>query len=192
MIETTEQYLNKITDEHIDKPKFLATVKLIAENYVDVQNFLWELIAAYDVDEAEGEQLDAIGLWVGASRIVDVPLAGVYFEWDTTTSEGWDSGVWIKPGDPENGVEVLGDDQFRSLIKAKIIANKWKGYPEGAYEIIDAAFTADPPILIVDNQNQTQTVKITAGSISAINQALITQGYLPIKPAGIRQINEII
>ncbi|MGC7970039.1 DUF2612 domain-containing protein, partial [Salmonella enterica] len=68
----------------------------------------------FDLDQAIGVQLDAVGEWVGISRNITVPLAGVYFSFDIA-GLGFDQGVWKGPFDPDTGLTTLDDDTYRLL-----------------------------------------------------------------------------
>jgi hypothetical protein len=188
---TTEEYLALITTEHQERPRFKATVQASVSPFAKVQEVLRSLVPAYDVDEAVGEQLDRVALWVGVTRRVAVPIDGFYFSWDDTVATGWESGIWKGIGDPDSGFVSLPDDLFRLLIRAKILANHWRGDIPGAYEILRAAFNVGSNITITDNQDMTMTVTIVAGSIPAVEQAILTEGYIPIRPSGV-QANYVI
>lgn len=139
------------------------------------------MISKFDLDTATGDQLDIIGQWIGITRDVAVPITGVFFSWDgTDVSLGWDAGVW------QGATEItqLTDEFYRTLLKAKIAANHWDGTTEGAYAVFAIIFP-DNLILIQDNQDMTYNLVIF-GDLSALNEVLITQGYIPLKPEGVR------
>lgn len=182
---TTDEYLALITTEHQNRPRFMATVRASVSPFAKLQELMRSYVPAFDVDEAIGQQLDIVALWIGVTRAVPVPIEGYYFTWDDTVETGWDNGIWKGIGDPDAGFTVLPDDLFRLVIKAKIAANNWKGDIPGAYEIIDEAFDVGSDITITDNQDMTMTVSIASGSLPAVQKALLTSGYIPIKPAGV-------
>lgn len=183
---TTAGYLDLITSEHREKPKFVATVTASVSPFAKIQQVLSSLPREFDVDTAIGVQLDIVALWVGVTRRVGIPIDGYYFTWDDVAADGWDNGVWKGIGDPDAGFVVLPDDLYRSLIKAKIQANHWKGDIAGAYDIINEALSVDGVVKIVDNQNMTMTVQVQANALPAVEKAIVMQGYLPIKPAGVK------
>lgn len=183
---TTDEYLALITQEHATKPKFVATVAASVAPFSKIQEVMRKFVSDFDVDTAIGVQLDIVGLWVGVSRTIGVPISGYYFTWDDTVADGWDSGVWKGIGDPDAGFTQLPDDIYRAFIKAKIQANHWRGDIAGAYDIISAALSVDNVVKIVDNHNMTMTVQVTANALPAIEQAIVMAGYLPIKPAGVQ------
>lgn len=181
---TTTDYTALITSQHNDKPKFVAMTTSDVEPYVDIENILLNIPLYYDVDTAIGSALDVIGEWVGASRNIPIPLTGVYFEWDSTALVGWDSGSWQGEFDPVSGLTSLPDDSYRKLIKAKIAANRWDGTIESAYDIWVEIFT-DSAIIIQDNQDMSMVVGVAGTKLGAIDQALLTGGYIALKPAGV-------
>jgi hypothetical protein len=132
-------YTGLITSEHADKPRFVATLSAIAQCFADLQNAVLQIPFAFDLDEAIGVQLDAVGQWVGITRNLNTPLAGVYFSLDTANL-GFDQGVWQGPFDPATGVTSLDDETYRLLIRAKIGANSWDGTLAGSAEILSLIF----------------------------------------------------
>lgn len=189
---TTDEYLALITQEHADKPKFVATVSASVSPFSKIQEVMRKFVSDFDVDTAIGVQLDQIGLWVGVTRIVGIPISGYYFSWDDVVADGWDNGIWKGIGDPDSGFVSLPDDLYRSLIKAKIQANHWRGDIAGAYDIINEALSVNDVVKIVDNQNMTMTVQIQANKLPAVEQAILTAGYLPIKPAGVQATYTVV
>lgn len=189
---TTDEYLNLITQEHSSKPKFMATVQASVSPFAKIQEVLRSMPKEFDVDYAIGQQLDIVALWVGVVRKVAIPITGYYFTWDDVVADGWDNGVWKGIGDPDSGFTILPDDLMRLLVKAKIQANHWRGDIAGAYDILNTALSVDGAVKIVDNQNMTMTVRVTANTLPAAEQALVTAGYLPIKPAGVKATYTIV
>lgn len=180
-----DDYLNLITSEFRLQPKFIAMITASANLFLHIQDTLTDMVPAFDVDDAVGQQLDFIGQWVGITRNLAIPIEGVYFSWDgSDPGVGWDHGVWQPPLSPTQ-VTSLPDDSYRVLLKAKIAANQWDGTTTGAYIIWNEVFT-DLTILIQDNQNMSYDLAVTGGNIDAITLALITGGYIPLKPEGVR------
>lgn len=183
---TKDEYLALITSEHSDKPKFEATVAATIAPLARLQEVLGSFIKEFDIDSAVGAQLDIIGQWVGRPRRIDTPLVGVYFAWDDVVGDGWDSGIWKGPYDPDSGLVDLPDDAYRLLLKAKVAANNWDGTIPQAYDIWATAFGTDTYLLIQDNQDMSMVVGIAGVPLSIVEQALLTNGYIPLKPEGVR------
>lgn len=183
---TLEEYLALITSEHSDKPIYIATLTALLQPAVYIYDQVGGLPEKFDLDTAVGAQLDVVGEWVGRSRFIGIPLTGVYFAWDDTVQTGWDSGVWQGQFDPDSGLTILPDDSYRRLLKAKIAANHWDGTIPGAYAAWEEVFDGDSIIVIQDNQDMSMTVGIAGDQLDIVSQALLINGYIPLKPEGVR------
>ena len=181
-----EEYLAIITSQHAGRPRFVATVEAILRPAQGIDGLLQEMRAAFDLDAALGAQLDATGLWIGRTRYVRTPLDGVYFSWGDE-GVGWGQGLWQGLYDPDSGIVRLPDDIFRALLKAKVAANAWDGTIPGAYEVWATAFSeTGSTIIIEDNQDMSMVVGIAGVPFSPVFEQLLIQGYVPLKPVGVR------
>lgn len=179
-------YLDRITSQHRTAPKYVAVVDAVTAPLVDMQALLEELRRAFDLDDAEGVQLDRVGEWVGRVRDLSTPLEGVYFAWNEP-DVGWNEGAWRGLYDPDTGLTSLDDDTYRQLLRAKVAANNWDGSRDGAYEIWEAAFTGTGLIILIqDNGDMSIVVGVAGAAPSAVLKALLLRGYIPLKPAGVR------
>ena len=179
-----QEYLNLVIIQHRHKPKFMAVLCGLLNLAVDSQNFLQEVKNSFDVDSAVSVQLDQVGLWVGISRRLHLPLTGIYFEWNTE-GVGWLQGYWKGRFDPDTGMVLLPDDEYRILIKAKIAANQWDGTIPGAYKVWSTIFP-DSYIVIEDHQDMSMAIGIAGLPLTPVFEQLLIQGYIPLKPAGVR------
>ena len=121
----------------------------------DLQAKLKQFQRDFDVDEAVGAQLDAIGKWVGIGRSIDIPISDYFFTWGGTDQVGWEAGVWEGYGDSRTKKYDLTDDMYRQLIKAKALLNSWKGNKgttEEAYAVFNEALSQRDKVLIVDGE----------------------------------------
>lgn len=182
----SNQYTELITSEHNQKPKYMAMVEAVTQPIADIKSFLKSVPGFFDLDTAVGDQLDILGEWIGRTRQVAVPITGVYFSWDDA-SIGWNAGVWKGEFDPASGLVSLPDDSYRLLLKAKVAANKWDGTIPSAYDIWEEAFANTGALIIIqDNQDMSMVIGIAGASLDLVSQAILTQGYIPLKPEGVR------
>lgn len=183
------KYTDRITNYHRGKPLFVEHVDLSTRPLTDVSTAMHDLISAFDIDEGIGVQLDALGEWIGRSRIVSQPISGVYFSFDTE-GLGWDQGIWQGPYDPDAGYTSLSDETYRIILKAKIAINNWNGQNDSLPPILEAALAGSGlKMQIVDNQDMTISIWVFPETdISLVSRELIAaikQGYLTIKAAGV-------
>jgi len=183
---TADDYTSLVTSEHNKRPNFMAMVALTVQGYVDSINLLRSFEKLFDIDQAQGQQLDMIGVWVGISRNILVPLTGVYFAFNTT-AVGFNQGTWFGIGSSSSGLTTLSDGDYLILLKAKIASNHWDGTIPGAYAIWSIVFQFQGfSLLIQDGQDMTMAIIIIGTVTSAVMLSLITNGYIALRPAGVQ------
>ena len=183
------KYTDLITSYHMDKPLFMQHIDLSTRPLSDTAGAMTSLITAFDIDKAMGVQLDILGEWIGRKRTVAIPIAGVYFAFDTE-GLGWDQGAWQGPYDPDSGYTSLSDETYRIILKAKIAINQWDGTNDALKAILDAALAGSGlRMQIVDGQDMTISIWVfpetDISSVSLELIAAIRQGYLTVKAAGV-------
>lgn len=184
-------YTELITSEHADKPKFKALVQLVAGAFGGTTDLTLSLPDAFSLDTAIGEQLDAVGKWVGITRNLQSPLL-IYFSFDIA-GLGFDQGVWFSPFDPVSGVVVLDDETYRLVIRATIAADHWDGTLTSYQTIMNQALAGTGnSIYAVDNQDMTMTIHVSGPPLSEVVKGILNSGQLAIKPAGVSIASYII
>jgi len=180
-------YLNLITPEHQNQPNYTAVLTALIQPLVDANNFVAALPANFDLDVAIGAQLDVVGQWIGTTRILNTPITNVYFTLDSDTL-GLDFGSLQGPFDPSDGLIILPDDSYRTLLRASIINNLWDGSIPDAYTAWDVLFASQGISIFIQN-TPPASMHIIYGLIGpspdAVTLALFTGGYLTLKPAGV-------
>ncbi|WP_448952119.1 DUF2612 domain-containing protein [Labrys neptuniae] len=134
-----DTYLDRVTPYWRGKAKFMATLRAVLQPFVDANNVIGGLPADFDLDDAVGVQLDAVGIRVGCSRLIPVPLPDTWFSFDNDLY-GFDRAPWKGPFDSGTSFSRLDDDTYRRLLRAKILANQWDGTIPAAQAALDAFF----------------------------------------------------
>lgn len=187
---TVDHYLALLPSSNVDKTNFRAAITATIEDLVANGVAVSELSALYDLDTAVGSQLDVVGIWVGLSRYVSVPLAGVYFTLDDPDL-GLDAGYLRGPFDPIDGVSSLDDGLYRTMLKIKIAANHWDGSLAQAQTILASvlALSTGTYLMVVDNFDMTMTIGV-AGIVPGPIFIFLLQSYMTLVPAavGIRSL----
>lgn len=183
---TVDQYVERITAYYRNKPRFVEMMKSILNPLVTISTQVRCLIAQFDLDQAVGVQLDAVGEWVGLSRRVTTPIPGVYFSFDIA-GLGWDLGYWKGPYDNETGLTVLDDETYRTILRARIASNHWDGTLQGAKDALALIYPGgETRLFIVDNGDMTMTFGVSGIIPSVVLIALLSDDYVPLKPEGVR------
>jgi hypothetical protein len=187
-----QDYLSKIPPQNFKQPKFMAIMAFLIQACLDIQAVFTQLNTLFDLDNAVGVQLDAVGQWVGVVRRIPVPIENLYFSLDTPNL-GFDQGIWFSPFDPTTSVVILDDDTYRCLLRAKVLLNKWDGTKAELYMVLDQLFTDFPgtKYSIVDNQNMTMEIALSGSPPSAALLAVIQTNFIPLSPVTVG-INYVI
>lgn len=150
-------YQDLITSQHRGKPKYLAALTALLRHSNDIFGLGIYVDDDFDLDLSEGAQMDILGQIVGASRTLD---------WQPQTQ----------------ATPVLGDDDYRILLKATIAKNLWIGGIEDLEAIWLSLF--GERIKIIDNQDMTIDV-IIDNVPSSVMQEMISRGMIVPKPQSV-------
>lgn len=152
-------YIDLITSEYRQSTRFLAWLTAALTVLNDASSTIADIVAAFDLDNAVGVQLDIVGVLVGQRRKLN-----------------------FEPTDGSGA--VLSDANYRTLLKAKILKNHWKGQ---LGELVAAWQILFPGALIVVNDTQDMAIVVTlSGNFTPLLQELVTHGYIVPKPQGVR------
>lgn len=178
-------YLDLLPSANREQPNFTATISATVQPFVDEQVVLIDVMnSKFDLDLAAGQQLDFIGLWIGLTRRLSIPIAGVFFAFDTP-GLGFDQGVWYNSSYASEGIVNLDDGTYRLMLALKAAANVWDGSLGDAnakiFEIVP-----NGSIKLQDNFDMSQTFVVAADAPSQLFAELVAQGYIEFKPAGVR------
>lgn len=153
-----DDYLNIITSEHRQQPKYIAMLTAYLRKLQDAQMLIEAFDLHFDLNEAIGTQLDRLGDIVGRIRILQFQ--------------------------PENQSAKLNDENYRLIIKAKILQNQWAGTIEDMATLFKQVFP-DMRLQIIDNQDMSIEIQVT-GLRDDLQLQLLNSGYVIPKPEGVR------
>jgi hypothetical protein len=187
-----QDYSQLITSEHNQKPNFTAMVRAVTGAWGSIQDFDKTLPLAFDLDTAEGVQLDQIGLWVGQSRLIPgVLLVGFFGFQDNPAAlsygeEGNASigGRFYNEGEPFDSTSLLADPEFRLLIRGRIVRNHAKGKTADFIQAINFMFQTTS---IIDDVAGNMTIGVYIGrQLTLVERAIIANLDILPRPAGVR------
>lgn len=126
-IDYTALSRSRYTDQFKDDPVFDALVQTLIEYKSNVQNLYADFaLKILDIDKSTGKNLDLIGSIIGQSRNLVDYYAKPYFGFEgNPRAEPYDKGLWYSLFNNDGGdSRVLTDEEYRRVLKARIIRNR--------------------------------------------------------------------
>ena len=157
-MKNVKEYLDLITSQYQNSPKFKEWLKVLLTPYIDTQNLALNLYTHFDIDNAIGIQLDKLGEIIGVKRLL--------------------------PFQPISGNPLLDDYNYRFLLKAQILKNIWDGTNESIYNIW-GELNSEIAIAIKDNQDMTVTA-LFIGELNNLQKEMIEYGMIVPKAQGVK------
>ncbi|MNR86932.1 hypothetical protein D3C72_177910 [compost metagenome] len=188
------KYIRLLTSQHRDKPNFRQTVEDSINPLIDCLECLNILGDKFELDIAEGDQLQIIADWLGAPNSIpnSIPVAYFGFQdqpatllWRETSDPSSKSGFWRESGMSGYTALKMSPQLFKRVIKAKILLNKSNCTEQSAKEII--SLVIDKPFKFKDNKDMTITFSFLT-SYEIFEQELVKLMF-PL-PSGVRLLFE--
>lgn len=151
-------YIDLITSQYQNSPKYKAWVECLLTPFVDTQNLANQLYTHFDIDYAIGKQLDILGEIIGVRRLL--------------------------PFQPSVDNPLLGDEDYRFLLKSQILKNVWDGTNQHIYEIWELLHP-NIALSLKDNQDMTITA-LFIGALSLLQREMIEYGLIIPKAQGVK------
>lgn len=205
MMQNLDYYKRLVSSEYRHSPRFTAMVQKLLSYGLEIDDSINNMIVAFEVDNASTAQLDILGQIVGVSRQLNFEISvasisdvicpspaemasgKVYPIIYTPTPDKLASTPMLTGYPPaEMGVDNLLDDEvFRLMIKARIIQNTWKGTIGELYDLWDAVMGANKKLSIEDLQDMSYNI-VLQGDYTQLEEELIIHAYVIPKPEGVR------
>jgi hypothetical protein len=160
----------------------------VTNSLIDSSNVYFSIANSFNIDTATGVALDKIGEWIGFSRVVNIPITGLYSKWNATVEEGWNNSIIKGPFDPTEDSTSLPDAIYRQILKLQAGINGWDGTIPKLYSIFEVAFGVNT-VRITDNQNMTVNLSV-ANSVPDSAFLVLDSENLKFKPCGVQIIYE--
>lgn len=166
-----EQFIDvareRITDQFKGKPVMDKYLRLLIDGKAELQEVMEDVMTLRSIDTAVGVQLDVIGIIVGRPRGLVSAELFTYFGFDGATQAGsfgstTDPSVgapWYSIGAPTQRSREPSDEEYRIILKAKIIKNRTLSRPEDIIEAYKFLFNASQ-VTITENGYASVTIGI--------------------------------
>lgn len=153
----TVEYEELLPDHNRSRNRFREFFNACLRQGCDIGSFLERFTYWFDLDHAEGAQLDMLGEAVGAYRTLDFQ--------------------------PASGPSTLDDRVYRFYIRAKIIKSVWDGSADMLTRILNTFFS-DMGASVIDHQDMSVTF-ILRGDFDDIQKEMINAGLIMPLAAGV-------
>ena len=188
-------YSDLLIWQYQGKPKALATIKMIEDEFAQSFIDLYRIQDVLSIETATGDQLDLVGKHVGQSRIVNGYTLRQFFGFKNAKnalgfSKEFDGGgQWYRLRDPLADSVRLSDDDYRFLIKCRVIKNYQLGTVPNIIEACQFVF--GDGCKVVDNLNMTVTVKVPKKKLTQFSTFAVRNLDIIPRQAGTKIIFEI-
>jgi len=157
-VDTSNAYYKKlITSQYQMSTKFMTWLENNIQKFKDVSDVADSMCLAFDIDVAVGVQLDTLGAILGQKRRMDFQ--------------------------PTVGDPLLGDDDYRLLLKARIGWNHWDGTKDSLYGLWKVLFPQGR-VIIEDHQDMSATITII-GDVTDMQKDFINNELIVPRPEGV-------
>lgn len=186
----------RVTEQFKEKPVFDRYLQLLLAESIELQTQLDKLMKLRSIDTATGKQLDIIGDIVGRERGLVTSDYFKYFGFQgNAQAESFGSsgdntvgGPFWSLDTPLAGSRPPTDEEYRLLIKSKIIKNTTRATPEDTIRAFQFLFNNSKVFI---DEAETGSVKIGIGKqLTPVEKGLLFEyggvGNLLPKTVGIR------
>jgi len=192
-------YVNLLIKQYWEKPKANAEITFKAGVWEKTFEFINSFSDEFDLDQAVNDRLDIIGRIVGISRSIPFAIPKIAFGFaENPNSRGFDDKFSpLEDRAPfqdkfeSNSTElVLGDNNFRKFIRAKIAKNTFGPYmsDNNSLSIQKAVIDIFEGLAFVtDNYDMTLTLSVSPIFNTSVLNAIVNLSLLP-KPQGVKYI----
>jgi hypothetical protein len=169
----------RVTDQFKGKPIMDKYLQLLLEGKLELQQVMKDVMTLRSIDTAVGAQLDIIGEIVGRPRGLVSAEIFEYFGFDGATNGGSFGSVtdpsvgapWYSIDGPLGRSREPSDEEYRIILKAKIIKNRTLSRPEDIIEAYKFLFGAS---LVTITELPHAAVRIGIGKIlSTVERGLL-------------------
>lgn len=170
--------------QHQNSPKAEGFVRGFYTPMSNAATGMDALATALDIDAASGERLDYIGSIVGASRYIPQGIVLTYFGFATQASgRGFGQARMRHENEPLAEAYTASDNEYKTLIRAKIALNNGHGTADEIAEAAKMAFKA--PTCSARDAGPAH-IELWVGRIPGVDEGLgrVIPDYLP-RAAGV-------
>lgn len=186
--DSIQYYVDRLILQYRGLPKASQTIAILVKQAIG-DMLPSQIERAYDLDTAVGVQLDVLAKYIGVSRFIGNPAAFPYFGFvdsvmanpqnpngfsDSTDPSINANAPFFSDSNPGQLNTALPDDQFRSVLKLKILLNHSDGTLAGINNALYSIYGI--PGFIGFGGNASGTAFISGGQVTAYALAFVPTG----------------
>lgn len=169
---------SRLLEQFKNSTNLRALIELMIAQFTEVQVAIFDLMVAFDLEDAEGAQLDIIGRHVGLPRpSIDSGLFDYFGYQGAPGAKGYGSisapevgGVYLSKFGATSGLVAMTDTEYRAHIRAKIVRNRGNGTAEDMLEIIRLVIPS-PGMTDISRTGELEITVIFGRALSTIEKA---------------------
>lgn len=176
---------DRIYAQYRNKPKAVAWYRIARELGGNIEAAAEAVRKSYDLDTAQGEQLDVIGRIVVADRsfLGAVELNPGVFDLTDGSEFGDDSAMFSALTIDQDA--TLSDDLYRLVIRAKIVKNNGDATIENILAGMNFLLPGAEVLRVTDGEDMSFSIEFYGQITNLERYALLNAGLVP-KPQGVR------
>ncbi|WP_236170137.1 DUF2612 domain-containing protein [Pseudomonas parasichuanensis] len=176
---------DRIYAQYQNKPKAVAWYAIAREMGGSIEAAAEAVRNSYDIDSAEGEQLNTIGRIVVAPRsfVGTTPLNPGLFDLTDGSEFGDDDAMFSALTISQDG--VLSDELYRLVIKAKIVKNNGDATIENILYGMNFLLPNAEVLRVTDGEDMSFSIEFYGQITNLERFALLNEGLVP-KPQAVR------
>lgn len=190
-----DYYTDLLIIQYHDKPRARAHIALLVQELL-AAGILFDIRDAFDLETAVGVQLDILGLYIGVSRFYKGQILEGFFAFTDYIEDPPDPlkigfaeysnfetklGKYLQYNDLLSSDLVLNDDDYRFILKLKIVQNNSN---HSHKSIDDSMFRFFGDTVYADSEGNMEMYYFVPAGRSAIVEVAIQKQVLP-RPMGV-------
>jgi len=157
-IADTENYASLLTSDLYSKPKTNELARSVVRPGIDLSMTVQSITMAFNIDNANGDQLDIIGEYVGLPRLLNYA--------------------------PATGSREMDDEEYRLSLKLAVARNTWDGSFGSIEKVYKEILGDEYSIVVKDNQDMTIEIDVY-GDVSTRMLEIFENAGLLLIPVGV-------
>ncbi|ATN92788.1 hypothetical protein QGX11_gp025 [Pseudomonas phage PPSC2] len=189
---------SRVTEQFKNKRIYDKYLQMLLSGKVELQNVIKDTMQLRSIDSAVGAQLDVIGEIVGRPRGLVTSDIFTYFGFEgalqgesfSSTTDPTAGGQWYSLDAPTGISREPSDEEYRLILKAKIIKNRTLARPEDVIAAYKFLFGASQVTI-----EETNAAEVRIGIGKILNNVergllfdLVGAGQLLPKPVGVSYV----